>query len=344
MSIARGETARTACITGGAGFIGSHLVDAFLAGGWRVLVIDDLSSGRRENLPPGAELAVLDIRSPAAAERVAHGRIDLLVHHAAQMDVRRSVADPVFDAEINVLGGLNLLEAARRGGVGQVIFASTGGAIYGEQDAFPAGEDHPARPVSPYGVSKLALERYLYFYHAAYGMAVTCLRYANVYGERQSSHGEAGVVAIFLDRLLAGRAPTINGDGLQTRDYVHVSDVVRANLAAAGRPGYHVYNVGTGIETTVIDLYRALARAAGSALAPVHGPAKPGEQQRSVVDGRLIRRELGVPEPLALADGLARTAAWFRGRGGTGDAPAQAAAAPAAGPASVTAAAPAARS
>jgi UDP-glucose 4-epimerase len=213
-----------------------------------------------------------------------------------------------------VLGGLNLLEAARRGGVRQVIFASTGGAIYGEQEVFPAGEDHPARPVSPYGVGKLALERYLYYYHVTYDMAVTCLRYANVYGERQNAEGEAGVVAIFLDRLLAGRAPTINGTGMQTRDYVHVSDVVLANLAAAGRPGFHVYNVGTGIETTVVDLYRALARAVGSSLAPVHGPAKPGEQQRSVIDCTRIRRELGLPEPLSLAGGLALTAPWFRAR------------------------------
>ena len=306
---------KTVCITGGAGFIGSHLADAFLAAGRRVLVIDDLSTGRREHVPAAAELAVLDIRSRAAAERLERGGVDVLIHHAAQMDVRRSVADPVFDADVNVLGGLNLLEAARRGGVRQVIFASTGGAIYGEQDVFPAAEDHPARPVSPYGVSKLALERYLYYYHVTYGTAVTCLRYANVYGERQNAHGEAGVVAIFLDRLLAGRAPTINGSGMQTRDYVHVSDVVRANLAAAGRPGFHVYNLGTGIETTVLGLYQALARAAGSTLAPVHGPAKPGEQQRSVVDSRLIRRDLDLPQPLSLAEGLARTAAWFRAAG-----------------------------
>jgi UDP-glucose 4-epimerase len=316
-----GAGVKTVCITGGAGFIGSHLADAFLAGGRRVLVIDDLSSGRREHLAAGPELAVLDIRSRAAAERLERGGVDVLIHHAAQMDVRRSVADPVFDADVNVLGGLNLLEAARRGGVRQVIFASTGGAIYGEQDVFPAAEDHPARPVSPYGVSKLALERYLYYYYVTYGTAVTCLRYANVYGERQNAHGEAGVVAIFLDRLLAGRAPTINGSGMQTRDYVHVSDVVRANLAAAGRPGFQIYNVGTGIETTVIDLYQALARAAGSTLAPVHGPAKPGEQQRSVIDGRLIRRELNLPQPLSLAEGLARTAAWFRAAGGRGAAP-----------------------
>jgi UDP-glucose 4-epimerase len=302
------------CITGGAGFIGSHLADAFLARGWRVLVIDDLSTGRRQNLSAGAELAALDIRSRAAAERIERGGFDLLVHHAAQMDVRRSVADPVFDAEVNVLGSLNLLEAARRGGVRQVLFASTGGAIYGEQESFPAAEEHPARPLSPYGVSKLAIERYLFFYHVTYGLHATCLRYANVYGERQSAYGEAGVVAIFLDRLLAGKAPTINGSGEQTRDYLHVSDVVQANLASAGRPGFHVYNVGTGVETSVLDLYRILAQAVGSRLPALHGVAKPGEQQRSVVDSRLIRRELGLPAPLPLPAGLQRTADWFRSR------------------------------
>jgi UDP-glucose 4-epimerase len=304
-------SAGVVCITGGAGFIGSHLAEAFLAAGRRVVVLDDLSSGSRDNVPAAAELAVVDIRSRAAADLVGRGDVEILVHHAAQMDVRRSVADPVFDAGVNVVGSLNLLEAARRGGVRQVLFASTGGAIYGEQDVFPATEEHPARPLSPYGVAKLALERYLYFYHAVHGMAVTCLRYSNVYGERQSTRGEAGVVAIFLARLLAGQAPTINGDGLQTRDYVHVSDVVRANLAAAGRPGFHVYNVGTGVETTVVDLCRRLSLAVGSTLAPLYGPAKPGEQRRSVIDASRIRRELGVPEPLALAAGLDRTAAWF---------------------------------
>jgi UDP-glucose 4-epimerase len=302
------------CVTGGAGFIGSHVAEAFLAAGRRVLVLDDLSGGRRENVPPGAELHVLDVRSREAAELVRDAGIGILVHHAAQMDVRRSVEDPLFDADVNVLGSLRLAEAARRGGVRQVLFASTGGAIYGEQERFPAGEDDPARPLSPYGVSKLAFERYLFFYHATYGLDVTCLRYANVYGERQNPHGEAGVVAIFLERLLAGGVPVINGEGSQTRDYVHISDVVRANLAAADRPGFHVYNVGTGVETSVVDLYREIACALGSDVAASHGPAKPGEQRRSAVDGALGRRELGLPAPLPLAEGLARTAAWFRVR------------------------------
>jgi UDP-glucose 4-epimerase len=304
----------TVCITGGAGFIGSHLADAFLAEGWRVLIIDNLSGGRKENVSPGAELHVLDIRSKEAADLVREGGVNLLVHHAAQMDVRKSVEDPVFDADVNILGGLNLLEAARRGSVRQVIFASTGGAIYGEQDYFPADENHPVRPVSPYGVSKLAFERYLFYYHVAYGLDSVCLRYANVYGERQNPHGEAGVVAIFLNRLLAGQAPTINGEGLQTRDYVHVSDVVRANLAVVGLPGFHVYNVGTGVETSVVDLYKELARSLGSDLQAQHGPAKPGEQQRSVIDAGRLRGELGWSEPLPLREGLQRTAGWFRER------------------------------
>jgi UDP-glucose 4-epimerase len=305
---------RTVCVTGGAGFIGSHLADAFLARGFRVLLLDDLSGGRRENVPAGAELHVLDVRSPEAAALVRDGGIDVLVHHAAQMDVRRSVADPVFDASVNILGGINLLEAARQGGVRQVLFASTGGAIYGEQDYFPADEEHPARPVSPYGVSKLSFERYLFYYHVAYGLDATCLRYANVYGERQNPHGEAGVVAIFLDRLLAGTAPTINGDGQQTRDYVHVSDVVKANLAVLGLPGFHIYNVGTGIETNVVELYNEIARALGTDLQATHGPGKPGEQRRSVITAAKLRHDLNVPEPIPLAEGLKRTAEWFRAR------------------------------
>lgn len=298
-------------LTGGAGFIGSHLADAFLADGHSVVVVDDLSGGRRENVPDGADLRVLDIRSPEAAQLLREGGFDVLVHQAAQMDVRRSVADPRFDASVNILGTLNLLEAAREGRVPRVLFASTGGAIYGEQDVFPAPEEHPTRPLSPYGVSKLAVERYLEYYNEEHGLQAVCLRYANVYGERQNPHGEAGVVAIFLQRLLAGRTPTINGDGLQTRDYVHVSDVVRANRAALELEGFRTLNVGTGRETTVVELYETLARALGIEADPEHGPGKPGEQRRSAIDASRLRG-LGIEEPLSLEEGIARTAAWFR--------------------------------
>jgi UDP-glucose 4-epimerase len=310
---------RSVCITGGAGFIGSHLVEAFLGTGARVTVIDDLSTGRVENLPQEAELLRADIRSPAALERVREGGFELLVHQAGQIDVRSSVADPVADAEVNVVGSLGLLEAARQGGVARVLFASTGGAIYGEQERFPADEEHPARPLSPYGVAKLAVERYLFYYAAVHGLESIALRYANVYGERQNPHGEAGVVAIFLDRLLEGGTPTINGDGLQTRDYVHVSDVVRANLAAATAPlgggtPFRVYNVGTGREATVVEVFQLLAEALGHPGEAAHGPAKPGEQRRSAVDPRRLLADLTLPPPLPLEEGLLRTATWFRSR------------------------------
>jgi UDP-glucose 4-epimerase len=301
-------------ITGGAGFIGSHLADAFHGEGFRVHVIDDLSGGQPSNLPPEVELHQLDIRSPEAAHVVETCGAQLLVHHAAQMDVRRSVDDPAFDADINVVGSLRLFEAARRGSVSQVIFASTGGAIYGEQEHFPADEEHPTRPLSPYGVSKMAVERYLYFYQQTYGLNVACLRYANVYGERQNPHGEAGVVAIFLNRLLERQQAVINGDGLQTRDYVHVSDVVRANLAMVGRAGFQLYNVGTAKETTVIELFSGLCEALGLDIEAPHGPAKSGEQRRSVVDPSRLLTDFGLPEPLSLSKGLGRTAKWFRKR------------------------------
>jgi UDP-glucose 4-epimerase len=307
-------SSRTVCVTGGAGFIGSHVAEALLARGHRVLIVDDLSSGRKENVPAGAEFHELDIRSPDAAALMREAGVEVLFHHAAQMDVRRSVADPVHDASVNVVGTLNLLEAGRRAALKQVIFASTGGAMYGEQTAFPADEEHPAQPLSPYGVAKLAVERYLYFYHREYGLDAIALRYANVYGPRQNPHGEAGVVAIFLDRLLADREAVINGDGLQTRDYAYVADVVAANVAALGRPGFGTYNVGTGRETTVVELYGLLAAALGVTRPPTHGPAKPGEQRRSVISSELVGRELGVRVGTTLEDGLKKTAAWFAAR------------------------------
>jgi UDP-glucose 4-epimerase len=305
---------RKILVTGGAGFIGSHIVDALLARGDRVTVLDDLSTGRRENLAPGAELHEMDIRSPEAARLVEDSAFEVIVHHAAQMDVRRSTADPRFDAEVNILGTLNLLQAAARSGVRQIVFASTGGAIYGEQEVFPAPEEHPTRPLSPYGVSKLAVERYLYYFHAEHGLDACCMRYGNVYGERQNPHGEAGVVAIFLGRLLADEPCAVNGDGEQTRDYVHVSDVVAANLAVLGRPGFHVYNVGTGREASVLEILGLLQEITGSKRAPEHRPAKPGEQRRSCLDPQRLREEAGVAASLPLAEGLARTAEWFRAR------------------------------
>jgi UDP-glucose 4-epimerase len=302
---------RTVCVTGGAGFIGSHVAEALVRAEHRVLIVDDLSSGRKENVPPGAELHCLDIRSPEAAALVAESGVEVLVHHAAQIDVRRSVADPRLDADVNIGGTLNLLEAGRAGALRAVVFASTGGAIYGEQDVFPADEGHPVRPLSPYGVAKLAVERYLYFYHVQYGLDVTCLRYANVYGPRQSPHGEAGVVAIFIDRLLAGREAMINGDGLQTRDYVFVGDIVAANLAALELGGFNALNVGTGIETSVVALYAAIDAILGAGRPARHAEAKPGEQRRSVISAALLERTTGVRVATPLASGLRTTVEWF---------------------------------
>jgi len=302
----------TICVTGGAGFIGSHVAEALVAAGHQVLIVDDLSSGRKENVPDGAELAVLDVRSEEAGRLLVDREVEILVHHAAQMDVRRSVEDPVFDADVNLLGFLSLLEAARGGALRQVVFASTGGAIYGEQETFPADENHPARPVSPYGVAKLASERYLFFYHCQYGLDATCLRYANVYGPRQNPHGEAGVVAIFSRRLLDGDQAVINGEGLQTRDYVYVDDVVQANLAALGRPGFEIYNVGTGVETNVIALFGHIAEAAGIDATPVHGPGMAGEQHRSCISSKRLFDELGLAIETTLSTGIPATVDWFR--------------------------------
>jgi UDP-glucose 4-epimerase len=306
------EHPRKILVTGGAGFIGSHIVDALLAAGHQVAVLDDLSTGLRENLHPEADLHELDIRSPEAAHLVEEGGFEAVIHEAAQMDVRKSAEDPGLDAEINILGTLNLLGACVRGGVRQVLFASTGGAIYGEQEVFPAPEEHPTRPVSPYGVSKLAVERYLYYFQIEHGLDATCLRYGNVYGERQNPNGEAGVVAIFLGRLHAGEACTVYGDGEQTRDYIHVGDVVAANLAALGQPGFNTYNVGTGREVSVLEILAHLKRLTGVELPAVHKPARPGEQRRSSLDPGRLREALGVADPLPLAEGLERTAEWFR--------------------------------
>jgi len=301
-------------VTGGAGFIGSHVSDVFFDGGHQVWALDDLSSGSRENLRPEVRLVVADIRSPEAARLVEAERFEVICHLAAQMDVRRSVADPRFDADVNVGGFLNLLEAARKSGVRKVVFSSTGGAIYGEQDVYPAPETHPTRPLSPYGASKAAGELYLGYYRAQYGLASVALRYANVYGPRQNPHGEAGVVAIFSERLLRAETCTIFGTGQQTRDFVFGGDVARANLLAAERDVQGSINIGTGVETDVNRLYELMAKAAGSGRPAQHAPAKPGEQMRSSVDASRAAAVLGWKPSVQLEEGLRRTVAWFKER------------------------------
>jgi UDP-glucose 4-epimerase len=306
-------------VTGGAGFIGSHVADALCAAGHTVHVLDDLSSGRRHNVPSQAVFHQVDLRAPDVRTLFEEERYDVLVHHAAQMDVRRSVADPAFDADVNLLGFLNLMEAGRKSGLQKVVFASTGGAIYGEPDYAPQDEAHPMRPLSPYGITKLATERYLYYYQQQYGIGYVALRYANVYGPRQNPHGEAGVVAIFTRRLLAGEQPVIYGDGEQTRDFVYVGDVVRANMAALDYDASGAINVGTGVETDVNTLYRILRDLIAPSFDEVHAEAKPGEQRRSVLGYEKARRTLGWTPTISLEEGLRRTVAWFADTSGRTD-------------------------
>jgi UDP-glucose 4-epimerase len=302
-------------ITGGAGFIGSTIADLFLASGWEVAVLDDLSSGKRENVPAGARFYPCDVRSAAATEAVIQEKPSVVCHHAAQIDVRKSMADPRHDCDVNLGGLLHLMQAAAKAGsVKQVLFASSGGAIYGDTDQVPTREDHPARPLSHYGVAKASSELYLGVYRANHGIPYAALRYANVYGPRQDPHGEAGVVAIFCGRLLDRKPCTINGEGRQTRDYVYVGDVARANLLAAERGFAGALNVGTGIETDVNELYARLAGAAGVEAPPVHGPAKPGEQLRSCIDPSAARAALGWAPAMALDEGLLRTLEYFRAK------------------------------
>ena len=307
--------AKRILITGGAGFIGSTIADLFLQAGWDVAVLDDLSSGKRENVPAGARFYPLDVRSGAAREAILKERPQVVCHHAAQIDVRRSMADPRFDADVNVGGLLNLMQAAVEArSVEHVLFASSGGATYGDTDVIPTPESHPQRPVSHYGAAKASSELYLGVYRANFGIPYTALRYANVYGPRQDPHGEAGVVAIFCGRLLEGRSCTVFGDGKQTRDYVFAGDVARANLLAAERRFEGALNVGTGVETDVVELYGHLARAAGVRRPPEHAPARLGEQRRSCIDPSAAERALGWRPEVALADGLARTFEWFEAR------------------------------
>lgn len=301
-------------VTGGAGFIGSHVCDQFISRGHEVFALDNLSSGKKENLDPRVKLLVLDIRSTESARWVEQERPDIICHLAAQMDVRRSVEDPRFDAESNILGMLNLLEAARKVQLKKFIFSSTGGAIYGEQDAFPATESHATRPVSPYGVSKASGELYLGYYKAQYGLPYVALRYANVYGPRQNPHGEAGVVAIFSQKIVRGQPCTIFGEGKQTRDFIFGLDVAEANLKAAESEYVGAVNIGTGVETDINELYTHLAEAAGSTLQVQYAPAKKGEQMRSSIDASLAARALGWRPTVQLRQGLQKTIEFFRGQ------------------------------
>lgn len=304
-------------VTGGAGFIASHIVDAYIGKGHEVHVLDDFSTGQRINLNPRAAVHELDVTGSKAAEWIAAVKPDILNHHAAQMDVRRSVADPAFDARVNIIGLVNLLEACKDVGVKKVIFSSSGGAVYGDREPIPANEEHPTLPLSPYGVSKLGGEFYLSYYHLAFGLPYVALRYANVYGPRQSSKGEAGVVAIFISQLLAGKSPVINGDGKQTRDYVFVGDVVRANIAALESDYVGPVNIGTGIETDVVTICRLLRQGLESKPEALHGAAKLGEQRRSCLEVSLAARVLGWKPQVALQAGLEKTIAYCRQAGVT---------------------------
>ena len=307
-------------VTGGAGFVGSHIADGLLAAGHDVAIVDDLSSGTRENVPDGADLYVCDIRDRDALAKVfAETRPDRVCHQAAQMSVSRSVREPVFDAETNVVGLLNVCELAREAGCDRITFASTGGALYGDVTE-PADEDHALLPIAPYGITKKAGEDYLRFYARQYGLTTVALRYSNVYGPRQNPHGEAGVVAIFAKNLLAGKPVTVNGDGKYVRDYVHVSDVAAANVAALTGElprGFSAYNVGTAVGTDVNELAAAViegVKAAKPGLSPgepTHGPARDGDLRSSIVSPAKAKAALGWEPRATLAEGIGETVEWF---------------------------------
>lgn len=301
-------------VTGGAGFIGSHVVDAFLAAGHAVAVVDNLSTGRRENVNAAASFHEVDIRDASALAAVfAHERPTVVCHQAALADVRGSLRDPAGYAQVNVVGTLNLLEASRATGcLRRFIFASTGGAVYGEPAELPASESCPARPLDPYGATKLACEAFIDTYRHNYGLSSTVLRYANVYGPRQDPGGEAGVVAIFAGAMLGGKPTTINGDGLQQRDFVYVQDIARANLAALTAAGSGIYNLGTGVPTDIVTIWRELARITGYRLPAQHSAAKLGEVRAIYLDVTRAARDLSWRPTVSLAEGLARTVAFFR--------------------------------
>ena len=301
-------------VTGGAGFIGSHLVDRLVLEGHEAVVVDNLATGKRRNINRAARFYKMDIQSWRLERVFRNERPNVVMHLAAQMDVRKSVEDPMFDAQVNVLGTLNVLQQAVKHGVRKVVFSSSGGAIYGEQEAYPAPETHVTRPLSPYGLSKLCGEHYLSYFQRVSGLQAVSLRYANVYGPRQDPEGEAGVVAIFIQKMLNNEQAVINGNGRQTRDFVFVDDVVEANLAMMGQETQGTYNVGTGVETSINDLFRILVQHTGSNCKEVHGPSKKGEQARSVIDNTKLRHEVSWEPKADLSEGLKKTVDYFRER------------------------------
>ena len=298
-------------VTGAAGFIGSHVADAYINAGHEVTIVDNLSTGRMENVNPKTRFRKIDLRSSELTEVFRDGGFEVVNHHAAQMDVRKSVEDPIYDAEVNALGTINLLQQCIKNGVKKFIFASTGGAVYGEQDYFPADEAHPNRPLCPYGITKLMGEKYLFYYQAVHGLENVILRYSNVYGPRQNPHGEAGVVAIFTTRLLAGQQPIINGDGKQTRDYVYVGDVVRANVLALNFNSSDCFNIGTGTESDVNEIFQKLNTITGAQMPEKHGLPKEGEQRRSLLSYAKAKKILGWQPEVDLEEGLRRTVEFF---------------------------------
>lgn len=299
-------------VTGGAGFIGSHIVDALIAKGHEVVVLDNLSSGKKANVNPAARLVKLDIRNPRLHKLFSDQHFEIVFHLAAQMDVRKSVDDPLFDAQTNILGGLNILENCKNFGVKKIIFSSTGGAIYGDTDIIPTPETAPLQPVSPYGIAKLAFEKYLYYYYKVFGLQYTILRFANIYGPRQNSKGEAGVVAIFIDKILQGEQPTINGDGKQTRDYVYVADVVKAALLALNSDKVDVYNIGTSVQSDVNQIFQLINSNLDNQAKEIHGEGKKGEQRVSCLDYAKINKALGWKPEVTLAEGIKLTVDWFK--------------------------------
>ena len=316
--IASSNSSRRALVTGGAGFIGSHVADLFIAEGYDVEIIDDLSSGHRRNAPEGVPFHEVSVTSAETTRIIAGGRFDVIVHLAAQIDVRKSVADPLFDATTNILGTINILEAIRQSGQKtRIAFTSTGGAIYGDFNTPPNVETFPKDPESPYAISKLSAEYYLAYYGRLHGIEHVAMRFGNVYGPRQDPHGEAGVVAIFCTRILEGKPLTIFGDGMQTRDYVYVGDVARAvflgatrDIPSTGRVDARAFNVGTGLGTSVVDLARLLQEAAGSDAEIVFAPRRPGEQQESFLDATKARDVLGWEPKMSLSEVLKETFLW----------------------------------